>query len=170
MSDQRQQLETTLQLLACGSSEVDDRIADRIRKHCDMGKEVLRQEIHALRLFSVESGIDLACGEREDTRDQFSAALYSPMVKAARDADDANLSMEFATLKARVEVYRGSLQDCEQAMITPQDLVQRVGQQFAKLCGAPETDVEEIGLSIFVDTCRRAKRVAESIGQQRPKP
>jgi hypothetical protein len=160
MTEGRQGLEAALQSLAKGSAEENDRIIALIRDHTGAEENAIRWEIHALRLFSVESGMDLGPGDRPS--DRLLAALYGPLVRSARDDSDARASQDFATLRSRAEMYRGVLQANEQSVSSAQELIEQVGRQFATLCKSEDPRVAHAGGELFVKVAKQAKHITEA--------
>jgi hypothetical protein len=163
MTEKRQELEAALQSLATGSGEEDDQILAAIRDRTGLEDDSLKWEISALRLFSVESGIDL--GSHERPSDRLLAALYRPLVALARDDSDPQASVDFADLRSRAETYRAALKHNESSVGSAGELVDQVGQQFANLCNSDDPGVSHAGAVLFARIAKQAKNIAETHAQ-----
>ena len=163
MNDARQQLRDALWLLAHGSAEDNDIAVNLIRDRVELDDNSIRWELHALRVFAVETGLYLGCGNDSGRYDEMMGALYAPMIQQYREDPDQNAALDFNVLKARVELYRGCAEQVSQAPKTePKQLVQHIGRQFATLCHTKDRRVAAVGSGVFVETSRLAKRVSET--------
>jgi hypothetical protein len=163
MTGNKQQLEGALWLLARGSSGENDLTISIVRNSADLDENQIRWELHALRLFAVESGAYLGCSGDPGRYDRLLAALYGPMVREYREDSNPQASLDFQTLKARVEMYRRVVGAAEESETSPENLVRRVGQLFAELCKATDANAADAGSSVFMATARQAKHVAELV-------
>ena len=163
MSDARQQLRDALWLLAHGSTEDNDVAVTLIRDRVELDENSIRWELHALRVFAVETGIYLGSGNEAERYDEMMAALYAPMIRQYREDPDQGAALDFNVLKTRVEVYRGCAERISgSSAADPKKLVQHIGRQFAALCGTKDRKVAAVGSGVFVETSRMAKRVSET--------
>lgn len=163
MTGNKQQLEGALWVLARGSSTENDLAISIVGKNTNLDENQIRWELHALRMFAVESGAYLGCAGDTDQYDKLLAALYGPMVREYREDSDPNASFDFQTVKARVELYRRVVETAEESEMSPENLVRRVGQLFAKLCKTVDASVADAGSAVFMGVARQAKHVAELV-------
>jgi len=161
MTENKQQLEGALWILARGSIEENDLTISIVRNSADVDENQILWELHALRLFAVESGAYLGCSGDASLYDRLLAALYGPMVREYREDSNPKASLDFQTLKARVELYRQVVETAGESETSPENLVRRVGQLFAELCKTADTNVADAGSSVFMGAARQAKHVAE---------
>ncbi len=164
MTEDRSELQAALESLTNGTEGEDEAILAQIGRRTDAEEELLRTEVRALRLFSVESGLFLGSAADDERRDEMLAALYSRMVRRVRDDPDPQASVDFAQLKSSVERYRVSLAATSEPQRSPQDLLQKIGQHFADACRTEDPEVANVGSAVFIDVCRKAKRLAEGAG------
>jgi len=163
MSELQQNLQKALQLLARGSAEDNELAIGLLRDRVKLDDNAIQWELHALRVFAVETGIYLGCGSDPSKYDDMLAALYSPMIREARDSEDEQASLDFNVLKSRVELYRGRAESVsEDTNIKPKQLVRHIGSQFATLCETKDSKVAAVGSGVFVETSTLAKRVSET--------
>jgi hypothetical protein len=163
MDDSRQQLQDALLMLSYGPAEETETAVGLIRDRIELDENSIRWEIHALRVFAIETGIYLGCGENNSRYDQMMGALYAPMIREYREDTNPQASLDFNVLKARVELYRGRTEFVSQeTKIDPKQLVKQIGQQFAALCNTKDHKVAAIGSGVFVETSRVAKRISEA--------
>ncbi|UCG87264.1 MAG: hypothetical protein JSW71_01590 [Gemmatimonadota bacterium] len=163
MDEARQQLRDALWLLAQGATEDNDIAVKLIRDRVELDENSIRWELHALRVFAVESGLYLGCGKDSARYDEMMAALYAPMIRQYREDPDQNAALDFNVLKARVELYRGCADRAgKDPQIEPKNLVQHIGRQFAALCHTRDRRVAAVGSGVFVETSKMAKRVSEA--------
>jgi len=163
MIGNRQKLEGALWVLAHGSSEENELTIPVVSNSADLDENQIRWELHALRLFAVESGAYLGCSGDPSRYDRLLAALYGPMVREYRESSNPQASLDFQTLKARVELYRQVVETTEACETSPENLVRRVGQLFAELCKSTDSNVADVGSSVFLAVARQAKHVAELV-------
>jgi hypothetical protein len=163
MNEARQQLRDALWLLAHGSTEDNNIAVKLIRDRVELDDNAVRWELHALRVFAVETGLYLGCGDDSGRYDEMMAALYAPMIQQYREDPDQNAALDFNVLKARIELYRGCAERVSQdSNPAPKQLVKHIGRQFAKLCRTSDRKVAAVGSGVFVETSRVAKRVSET--------
>lgn len=164
MTGTRKRLESELQSLAHGSTEENESILAHIREHSEADDDALRLEIHALRLFSVESGMDL--GSDMAPPDPLVAALYGPLVHSSRSDSSPAASLGFAALRSSAEGYRAALSRNEPSVTSATGLIERVGQQFASRCKSDDHRVARAGSALFVAVARQAREVTAAHRRQ----
>jgi hypothetical protein len=161
MTEDNQQLVGALWILARGSSEENDLTISIVGNNTDLDENHIRWELHALRLFAVESGTYLGCAGDANQYDKLLAALHGPMVREYREDSNPQASLDFQTVKARVELYRRVVETADESETSAENLVRRVGQLFAELCKTADASVADAGSSVFMGVARQAKHVAE---------
>jgi hypothetical protein len=161
MTDERRELEAALLVLADGTAAENETVLAQISRRTDAEEASLRTELRALRLFSVESGLFLGSVADDNRRDEMLGALYHPMIRDVRNDPDPQASVDFATVKSRVELYRVFLASTEGPHESPQALLEKIGQHFATACNTDDPKVAHLGCALFIDVCRKAKRLAE---------
>ena len=163
MDEARQRLRDALWLLAHGSTEDNDTAVRLIRERVDLEENTVRWELHALRVFAVETGLYLGCGSDSERYDEMMAALYGPMIHQYREDPDQNAALDFNVLKSRVELYRSCAERVgQEAGAEPKTLVRQIGRQFAALCHTKDSKVAAIGSGVFVETSKMAMRVSDT--------
>ena len=151
-------------MLSHGSAEEIETALGLLRDRVELDENAVRWEMHALRVFAIETGIYLGCGQNSGRYNQMMGALYGPMVREYREDPDPQASLDFNTLKARIEIYRANAESASKgADPDPKKLVRQIGQQFATFCNTEDHKVAAVGSGLFVETSRAAKRLSEAI-------
>lgn len=163
MNDAIQQLRDALWLLAHGTTEDNDTAVAVVKDRVELDENAIRWELHALRVFAVETGLYLGCGSDSARYDEMTAALYAPMIRQYREDPDQNAAWDFNVLKTRVGLYRGCAERAAtDSEANPQTLLRQIGRQFAKLCRSKDRKVAAVGSGVFVETSRLAQRVCQA--------
>jgi hypothetical protein len=162
MNDGTQELRDALWLLSHGTTEDNDTAVAIVKDRVELDENAIRWELHALRVFAVETGLYLGCGSDSARYDEMTAALYAPMIRQYREDPDQNAALDFNVLKTRVELYRGCAERAASASkADPRTLVRQIGRQFATLCHSGDRKVAAVGSGVFVETSRLAQRVSQ---------